>query len=114
MFHYQIDFPDSQVSPAVKERIEDELNELGNQYTYITSCHIAVRIPHKHKGRPFFHIHVKLEVPGKTFVIDREPETREEHRDVYLALRDTFDILERKLRKHNQKLKNHMHHKEAI
>ncbi|MCB0392330.1 MAG: ribosome-associated translation inhibitor RaiA [Bdellovibrionales bacterium] len=114
MLNCQIDFPDSQVSPAVKDKIMDEIEALNDRYGNITTCHVSVRIPHKHKEHPFFHIHVRLEVPGKTFIVGKEPEKNSEHRDVYLALRDSFDVLERRLRKHFEKVKNHLHHKKAM
>ena len=97
MFPYQIDFPDSEVSEGVTRRVEKHLEKLNGHYNRITNARVVVRIPHQHRRRRFYHIRVQLEIPGKTLVVDREPEKDYAHSDVYVSVRDAFDKITRQL-----------------
>lgn len=54
MLNCQIDFPDSQVSPAVKDKIMDEIEALNDRYGNITTCHVSVRILINIRNTHFF------------------------------------------------------------
>ena len=97
MFYYEIDYPDSEPSPATTARIEGYLKKIDVLYDRITSCHVAVRIPHKHQKKHFFHVHIRLEIPGKNIIVDREPEVNVKHTNINIAVHDAFRKLTRKL-----------------
>ena len=60
--------------------------------------------PHKHQlqGR-IFTIKIAIEVPGSKLVIDREHSQNHAHEDAFVAVRDAFDAMTRKLRAYNAK-----------
>ncbi|HMN68066.1 MAG TPA: HPF/RaiA family ribosome-associated protein [Bdellovibrionales bacterium] len=96
-FPYEIRFDDSASSPATRDLIESHLSALPGIYQRITRAQVAVRIPHKHGGLRFFHIHIQLDVPGKKLIVSREPEANEAHTDIRLAVKDAFGKLEHQL-----------------
>jgi ribosome-associated translation inhibitor RaiA len=96
-FPYDISFVDSSPSDAVRFQIEEHLSRLGRFYDRITDCRVIIRIPHKHGGARFFHIHLQLDVPGKRLAVSREPEVKDEHTAVRIAIRDAFHKLTRQL-----------------
>lgn len=96
-FPYDVRFVDCETSPAIRSLIEDQLGRITHFYDRITSARVNVRIPHKHGGVRYFHIHVQLEVPGRRLAVSREPEANEKHTDIKLAIRDAFQKMTRQL-----------------
>jgi ribosome-associated translation inhibitor RaiA len=104
------------VSPAVDQRIRDEVEALEHFFNRITSCHIVVEAPNRHhqQGREFC-IRINLRVPGSEIVVNHEPslhsvvagsgvgewekhlETQPDHKDIYVAIRDAFAAARRQL-----------------
>lgn len=80
-------------SEALNAAIREKAQKLDQFYAHIMRCHVVVEMPakHKHQGKEFT-VRIDLTVPGKEIVI-----TRDHHEDVYVALRDAFDIAKRQL-----------------
>lgn len=59
----------------------------------ITACHVVVELPHRHRhqGRQF-SVRLDLTLPGHELAVSRV-----EREDVYVALRDAFDDMKRRL-----------------
>jgi cold shock CspA family protein/ribosome-associated translation inhibitor RaiA len=126
----QITFRNMECSPAVEARIRAEAAKLETYYDPLISCRVMVEIPHRHhqRGNPF-HVRLELGVPGEEIVVQREPtlhqtqqvieaeriekngETLAEHKDMYVAIRDTFKAARRRLqdyaRRHRGAVKTH-------
>jgi putative sigma-54 modulation protein len=103
-------------SEAVITRIQEEADKLETYFDRITSCRVVVEAAHRHRshGEPF-HIRIELGVPGKELVVAHEPalhanglgdeesrrHKRQEadgpHKDVYVAIRDSFRAMRRQL-----------------
>jgi ribosome-associated translation inhibitor RaiA len=96
-FPYDIKFVDSENSPAMRSVIEEYLERISHYYDRITFGRVYVRIPHKHGGVRFFHIHIQLDVPGRRLAVSREPEIDDTHTDVRTAIRDAFHAMKREL-----------------
>ena len=96
-FPYDITFADSEASPATRAKIEEYLTRLERHYDRIIDCKVFVRIPHKHGGVRFFHIHIQLDIPGKRIAVSREPEINDDHVDPQMAIKDAFDKVMRQL-----------------
>ncbi|MBX3021404.1 MAG: ribosome-associated translation inhibitor RaiA [Bdellovibrionales bacterium] len=96
-YPYDIRFADCENSPATRTYIEEYLERMAHFYDRITYGRVTVRIPHKHGGVRFFHIHVQLDVPGRRLAVSREPEANEKHTDIRLAIRDAFHKMTRQL-----------------
>ncbi len=94
----QITFRNLTPSTAVRQRIEEHAEKLERLHPRIVSCKVVVGSPHRHqqKGR-LFDISIDLKVPGREIVVNRDSSEQQAHRDVYVAIHDAFDVLERQL-----------------
>lgn len=112
----QISFRNMETSPAVEDRIREEVEKLSEFYRSIIGCRVMVEIPHRHRAEgKRFHVRIYLTVPGGEIVAEREPslhagiqdfdvekrqkdqETAAPHKDVYVAIRDAFKSARRQL-----------------
>lgn len=103
MFPYRITFPDSPASPAVEEQIAAQLGKIESMHDRISSCEVVVRIPHKRHNKKFFHIHIRLNLPGEQIVVTREDEADEAHMRIENAVHDAFVKLSRRLNDYTKK-----------
>jgi len=89
----QITIRDVDASEAVETRIREKAAELERFYSHIMSCRVVVEVPgkHKHQGKAF-NVRIDIGVPGSEIVVNRD-----QHEDVYVALRDAFDAAKRQL-----------------
>ncbi len=120
----QITYRNMQPSPAVTDRIRSEVAKLDRYFPRITSCRVMIEAPHRHhKWGELFHIRVDLGVPGAELVIKHEPsphaaqthddsakwskqlETNPRHKDIYVAIHDTFKDTRRRLADYVRKLR---------
>ena len=85
-------------SAAVEAAIHERAAKLDEFFDRITGCRVVVESPHRHhhQGR-LYHVRVGLAVPGRSIVVDREPDEHHQHEDVYVAIRDAFDAVRRQL-----------------
>ncbi|MEE8531977.1 MAG: HPF/RaiA family ribosome-associated protein [Alphaproteobacteria bacterium] len=97
----QITFRDVPPSEAVEARIRKKAHKLERIYDRITSCRVVVETPHRrHHQGTLYHVRVDLTVPGSELVVNREPPEHHAHEDVYVAIRDAFAAVQRRLRSH--------------
>jgi len=125
----QITFRNVDSSASVMARVQAEADKLDQYFDRITSCRVIVEAPHRHRQRgDSFHVRIEVGVPGKELVVTHEPtlESGEEsdwhknieldgpHRDVYVAIHDSFDAMRRQLRNYAHRLRNEVktHHAE--
>jgi ribosomal subunit interface protein len=89
----QITLRDIDASEAVEARIRDKAADLDRYYSQIVSCRVVVEMPakHKHQGKAF-NVRIDIGVPGSEIVVNRD-----QHEDLYVALRDAFDAARRQL-----------------
>ena len=94
----QITFKNMEPSPAVEAAIREKAAKLEHFADAITSCRVTVEAPHQHhhKGN-LYSIKVDVTLPGKEIVTTRNPSQHHAHEDVYVAIRDAFDIARRQL-----------------
>jgi ribosomal subunit interface protein len=80
-------------SDALDARIRAKVAKLEEFYPQITSCRVAVEELGKHQqqGR-HFQVKIDVRVPSREILANRD-----HHEDVYVALRDAFDVLKRQL-----------------
>lgn len=103
----QITLRDIPPSEALEGAIREKADKLDQFYPHIMACRVTVGIAgkHKHQGQEFA-VAVDLSVPGKEIVVNRD-----QHEDVYVALRDAFDHARRQLeefaRVHRGEVKAH-------
>ena len=86
-------------SEAIEARLHDRVARLEAMAPDMHKCHVWVRAPHKQHKATQYVIDISAEMPGKTLAITRRPGDDNAHTDIYVAIRDAFNALERKLRK---------------
>ena len=94
----QITFRNMEQSDAVEAKIRDKAEKLNQFCDDIMGCRVVVEPSHKnhHKGNTF-HIRIDLTVPDGEIVVSRSPDQRQSHKDIYVAIRDAFDAVNRRL-----------------
>lgn len=89
----QITFHGMERSDAVEDAARKKAEHLERFAPDIMACRVVVDLvqKHKHQGQPYA-VRIDLTVPGHELVVDRVQDE-----DVYVALRDAFDDMKRKL-----------------
>ena len=79
-------------------RIRKRIDKLERMCPRIISCHVVAEEAHRqhHKGK-LYSVHVRINVPGDEIVASRDHHEKHGHEDFYVAMRDSFDALERQL-----------------
>jgi len=96
----QITFRDMEPSAAVEARIREKTAKLEHVYDRIMSCRVMVESPHchHHQGR-LFQVRIDLTVPDDELVVSQAHHHKDHsHEDVYVAIRDAFNAMQRQLR----------------
>lgn len=106
----QIAFHGIDKSDAVEKRIRERVDKLENYFDRITGCRVVVEAHHKshsnlNTNAAPFHISIHLSVPGEDLVVRRDPKETKAHEDVLIAIRDSFETMERRLKDYARKLK---------
>jgi ribosomal subunit interface protein len=96
----QITFRDIERSDALEAHIRDKAEKLETFFEPIMSCRVVVEMPHQHKHQgKVFNVRIDIGVPGNEVVVNRD-----NHEDVYVALRDGFDAAKRQLQDYGRRL----------
>ena len=108
----QITFRHMDPSEAVESKIRERAEKLEKFYDQIVGCRVVVEAPHKHHHKGgLYWVHLDITVPDGELVVNRNPSQRSSHEDVYVAIRDTFDVARRRLedyaRRQRQNVKTH-------
>ena len=92
-------------SPAVEAAIHERAEKLFQLFDRISSCRVVVEAPHRrHTKGNLFVVRVELHVPGDVLVVSRDHQDDHSHEDVYIAVRDTFQVAVRMLRHYLQRI----------
>ncbi|MGE0737005.1 MAG: HPF/RaiA family ribosome-associated protein [Alphaproteobacteria bacterium] len=96
--YLQITFRGMRASPAVRAKIEERVAGLERFIDPIMSCRVVVHAPHRHQRKGgIYHVSIDLKVPGHEIAVNRDPPEHQAHEDAYVAVRDAFDAVERRL-----------------
>jgi ribosomal subunit interface protein len=102
----QITFRNLERSSAVEEKIRGRAVKLERYFPGILSCDVVVSQLHKqHTQGNRYHVRVDVRVPGGELVASREPDEDRAYTDVYVAMRDAFDTMERLLEDHARRMR---------
>ncbi len=95
-------------SDALSEKIANKVEKLEKFFHRITGCTVTVELPsqRKTKGNQF-KILIELEVPQELLVVNRSPAANGSHEDPYVAIRDAFDSMQRRLQDYVAKRLQH-------
>lgn len=97
----QITIRDIEHSDVLDAHIRDKVKKLDDFFDRIISCRVVVELPHKHhhQGKQF-NVRIDIGVPGSEIVVNRD-----HHEDIYVALRDAFDVAKRQLEDYARKMR---------
>ena len=94
----QIQFHNLAPSPAIEDAVRKYAERLERFHPDIMSCRVTVEASHKHKYKGnLYHIVVDVKTRGDEVVVSRAPDDRQEHEDIYVAIRDAFNATRRQL-----------------
>jgi len=108
----EITFRGLKPTPAIETKVRERAMRLDHFHTRITHCGIMIESQHRHhhKGK-LYHVRIDVTVSGGELVVSRDPDQHQAHEDAYVAIRDAFDAMERKLerfsRRQRGEIKNH-------
>jgi ribosomal subunit interface protein len=96
----EIVFRELEQSDAIEAAVNERIERLEKFYQPIQGCTVVIDAPHRHqhKGR-IYSVSIDLSVPGDELVVSRDPQKNHAHEDVYVAIRDSFEAMERQLKK---------------
>ncbi len=104
MLSTQITMKDIPSSQAIENHIRLKAQKLTLYAPKINSCRVVVEVPQKHKRQgKIFSVHIDVTVPGKELAVSHQ-----ENQDIYVAIRDAFNAIERQLEKYAQKRSGHV------
>ena len=100
----QITFRDIDPSDAIEARINDRVRRLQRFAKRATGLHVTVAAPH-HSGQKgkLYQFTLELLMPGRDIVVKQGDTPNHAHEDVYVAMRDAFAALERRVHDHMDK-----------
>lgn len=89
----QILFRGMEVSPALEAAAREKAAKLDQFTPNLMSCRVVIELEQKHQqqGRPFA-VSIDLTMPGQELRVDKV-----DSEDAYVALRDAFDAMTRRL-----------------
>ena len=100
----QVVFRNIDHSPAVEEAVQKRAEKLERYSDQIQSLRVTVESPHNnhHKGK-VYHVGVEAIIPNHDIVVNHDQHDNHAHEDIYVAIRDTFDAVERQIKEINEK-----------
>jgi ribosomal subunit interface protein len=97
----RISFRGMEPSPAVEAKVQRRMAELAQLTDRITRCRVVLEAAHRrhHQGN-IYQVSVDLDLPGGKILVNRAPAQVHAHEDMYVAVRDAFDSVRRRLQEH--------------
>ena len=98
-------------SPAVEEAVQKRAEKLERYSDQIQSLRVTVESPHNnhHKGK-VYHVGVEAFIPNHDIVVNHDQHDKHAHEDIYVAIRDTFDAVERQIKDIAEKQRRQSRH----
>lgn len=94
----QVVFRNMDRSAAVEDRVRREAAKLEQYFQPVMGCRVALEATHRHhREGNLYHVRIDLTVPGAELVVSRDPSEHHSHEDMYVAIRDAFDAVTRRL-----------------
>ncbi|MFT6791175.1 MAG: ribosomal subunit interface protein [Cellvibrionaceae bacterium] len=98
----QITYRDMDPSEALSAAVEKRLNKLERFCSDIKSIRVVLESPHNHKNKgKEFRITLEIDLKGDSVAVSQD------HLSMYAAIRDAFNVAERKLKSHTEKQRDH-------
>src|ERR1700751_5116270 len=94
----QISFRHLEYSPSVAAAVRRKAAMLESFFPRITSLRVMIEpLEQRKQMGNIFHVRIDMGVPGKEIVVRHDSKRKYAHEDVYVAIRDAFDVAKRQL-----------------
>lgn len=111
----QISFKNCQPTLAIENKLFEHIQKLERHYSPIIHCRVTIEKPNKRKLHgDLYQVKIHLTAPGGDLFAGKTPENHSAHEDVYVAIRDAFDNIERQLAAHFGQLRREVKSHETI
>ena len=98
-------------TPAIEDKIRERFAKLEQLSDGIVACHVTVDAPHRHHHKgTIFTVRIDLTVKHGEIVVGRDPAHDHSHEDLYVAIRDAFDVARRLLQDYVRKQRGDVKH----
>ncbi|KTD73303.1 HPF/RaiA family ribosome-associated protein [Legionella tucsonensis] len=111
-FPIQIVFNNLRHSQAIEDNARKHAEKLGKYFDGIINCNVSIETHRHHNKGKIFHVRIDLMVPNAELVVNRDLAENHAHEDVYVAIRDKFLAMTRKLKKYVHKQRGEVKHHE--
>lgn len=107
----QITFRHMEASSAMEDAIRHRIAELDQFHHHIMSCRVVMEPESRHsQSGNIYRVRIDVTVPGRELVVSRESGMNQSHADAYVAIRDAFDAMRRKLDEDVQRRQGEIKH----
>ena len=106
----QITFRGLASSPSLETRVREKATKLERLFGRITSCHVVIEAPHEHHKGGTYSVAIDVTIPDGKLVVGRDDGRDPAHQDPYVAVRDAFDALARRLHDRVRRQRGHVKH----
>jgi ribosomal subunit interface protein len=111
----QVLFRGIEFSQAVEDAVQKRLGKLERYSDKIQSLKVILEAPHNnhHKGR-VYHVGVEALMPNHDIVVAHDHHDKHAHEDIYIAIRDAFNAVERRLKGITGKVRSQVRHPRGL
>ena len=97
---FQVVFHNIEQSEALIDQVSKRIKKLERYCDHILAGRVVLDSPHNnhHKGR-VYSVGVEIHTPTKEIRVNQEQHDNHAHENLYVAIRDAFNIAERQLKK---------------
>ena len=109
----QITFRHIDHSDAIERDIRKHAEKLDTYYPNVISCRVVFDAPHQHKHKGnLYLVNIDVKVSGGEIAVHSESDKNHAHEDAYVAIRDAFEAMYKKLKNLSQKRQGQVKHHE--
>lgn len=102
----EIHFTNMERSDSAEASVRERVERLGQFFDGITSCHVFVDASHRRQRKGnLYEVRIEVRVPGTELAVNNKPGDVNAHEDLHVAIRDSFNAMERQLQKWKQQLR---------
>lgn len=90
-------------SDAIETEVRKRITKLEHICDDICGCRVCLDKPHNHHHKgTHYRVSVDVSLPGGAINVHNEKHDKSDHTDLYIAIRDAFNVAQRKLKKLSQ------------
>jgi ribosomal subunit interface protein len=95
----QVLFRNIEHSAAVEQAVLKRVGKLERFSDQIHSMRVILESPHNnHQKGKVYHVGVEALIPNHEIVVSHDHHDKHEHEDIYVAIRDAFNAVERRIK----------------